>query len=52
VFSNAYSFLSTIPKEKAVIQTIFNRIREGKQEASYGAWLNWVHRALSSKYKK
>lgn len=41
-----------MPKEKAVIQIIFNRIRGDKQEASYGVWLNWVHSSLSAKYKK
>ena len=53
VLSNAYSFLSSIPKEKKVIGSIFDRIKTANTDgASYAAFLNWIHRALAAKYKK
>lgn len=52
MISNAYSFLSSMPKEKETINVIFNRIRGEKANVSYAALLNWIHRALAAKYKK
>nr|BAJ98216.1 predicted protein [Hordeum vulgare subsp. vulgare] len=50
--SNAYSFLSTMPKEKDTVATIFNRVRGEQPLVSYAGFLNWIHHALAAKYKK
>ncbi len=50
VFSNAFSFLSTMPKSRNVVNIIYKRI--GNNSApSYGAYLGWINRALASKFR-
>jgi hypothetical protein len=53
VLSNAYSFLSSIPKEKKIIASIFDKIKSANGDVViYASFLNWIHRALAAKYKK
>jgi hypothetical protein len=50
VFSNAFKFLSTISKQKNVVNMIYQRIGKGK-EPSYGNYLGWVTLALAKRFR-
>jgi hypothetical protein len=53
VLSNAYSFLTSIPKEKNAINKIFSRIKvENGEAVNYAGFLSWIHTALAAQYKK
>ncbi len=51
VFSNAFSFLSTMPKSQAAVNAIYKRIGNGS-DPSYAVYLGWINKALSSKFRK
>lgn len=51
VLSNAYKFLSSMPKQKTAISRIFVRISKDGS-VGYAGFLNWVHQALAAKYVK
>ena len=50
VFSNAFNFLSSMPKQKGVITTIYQRIGKGK-DPSYGNYLGWISLALAKRFR-
>ena len=50
VFSNAFNFLSSMPKQKQVIGIIYDRIGKGK-DPSYGNYLGWVSLALAKRFR-
>lgn len=51
VFSNAFCFLSSMPKKKDAVNMIYKRISKDNS-LSYGVYMNWIHHALSNRYKK
>jgi len=51
VFSNAFSFLSTMRKQQSAISAIYTRIGNGS-DPTYGAYLGWINRALANKFRK
>lgn len=51
VFSNAFSFLSSIRKQQSAISAIYKRIGNGS-DPTYGAYLGWINRALANKFRK
>lgn len=50
VFSNAFNFLSSMPKQKSVINTIYQRIGKGNNP-SYGNYLGWISLALAKRFR-
>jgi hypothetical protein len=50
VFSNAFNFLSSMPKQKGVIGVIYERIGKGK-DPSYGNYLGWISLALAKRFR-
>lgn len=50
VFSNAFNFLSTMSKQRGVVQMIYERIGKGK-DPSYGAYLGWITLALAKRFR-
>ena len=50
VFSNAFNFLSSMPKQKGVIEIIYERIGKGK-DPSYGNYLGWISLALAKRFR-
>lgn len=50
VFSNAFNFLSSMPKQKRVIGIIYERIGKGK-DPSYGNYLGWISLALAKRFR-
>lgn len=51
VFSNAFVFLSTMPKSQPAVKAIYGRIGKGS-DPSYGDYLGWINRALATKFRK
>ncbi len=51
VFSNAFSFLSTMPKSESSVKAIYERIGKGSNP-SYSAYVGWVNKALAKKFRK
>lgn len=51
VLSNAYRFLSSMPKQRNTASIIHSRIQKDGS-VSYGAYMSWVHHALAAKYVK
>jgi len=51
VIKNAFSFLSSISKEKVAIGRIFARINTNST-VGYASYLNWIRATLSSKFHK
>lgn len=51
VLSNAYKFLSSMPKQRSATGKIFARISKDGA-VSYGGFLSWIHHALAAKYVK
>jgi hypothetical protein len=51
VFSNAFSFLSTMPKSQGAVKAIYCRIGKGSNP-SYSAYVGWINKALASKFRK
>jgi hypothetical protein len=49
VFSNAFSFLKSMPKEKKAVTHIYRRIGHGK-EVKYNAYMGWIHQALAARF--
>ena len=50
VFSNAFNFLSSMPKQKGVINMIYERIGKGGNP-SYGNYLGWISLALAKRFR-
>lgn len=50
VFSNAFSFLSTMPKQRNIVNVIHERIGKGSNP-SYGNYLGWVTLALAKRFR-
>jgi hypothetical protein len=51
VLSNAYKFLSSMPKQRTAISKIFTRISTNGS-LTYAGFLTWIHHALAAKYNK
>lgn len=51
MLSNAYCFLSSMPKQRETISLIHKRIAKDGL-AGYASFLSWVHTALAAKYAK
>lgn len=50
VFSDAFKWLSSLPKTRPAVSAIYKRIGKGGDPA-YGDYLGWIKRALCSKFK-
>lgn len=51
VFSNAFSFLSSMSKSHSRIRIIYERVGKGK-DVSYGNYMGWINTALANKFRK
>jgi hypothetical protein len=50
VFSNAFSFLSSMPKSRNAVNRIYERVGEGA-DLNYGKYLGWINNALANKFR-
>lgn len=51
VFSNAFSFLKSMPKSHEATKAIYKRIGKGS-DPNYANYLAWINRTLASRYQK
>lgn len=51
VFSNAFSFLSTMPKSQAAVKSIYTRIGKGTNP-TYAIYLGWINKALANRFRE